>query len=142
MTLSQKTPLALSHLRQASAWLLVLAGAGAALGVARGVELAQLLALLVLAPVLEETVFRAGLHEALLRRWAHQPAVWANLATAAVFGLAHVLVRADAGAWVVAGPALLIGWTYQRTRRLRDCIALHAAMNAGWLAWQTLGSTA
>jgi membrane protease YdiL (CAAX protease family) len=87
--------------------------------------------LLLVAPLAEEAVFRAGLQEVLLRRW--QAPLAANLWTALTFGLAHALVRADPGALAVAAPALLIGWVYGRTRRLRDCVALHAAMNALWL---------
>ena len=87
--------------------------------------------LLLAAPVLEEAVFRAGLHEALLR---HGAAAWAtNVLTAGAFGFAHVALRADAAAWVVVVPALVIGAVYIRWRRLRWCVALHAAMNAVWL---------
>ncbi len=101
----------------------------------------RLTMLLLLAPLLEETVFRAGLQEALLRRWRRLP--WlANTATAAAFGLAHAAVRADATALVAALPALLIGAVYQRTGRLRYCVVLHAAMNAAWLGWNMLGAFA
>lgn len=88
--------------------------------------------LLLAAPVLEEAVFRAGLHEALLRRGT---AAWAtNVLTAGVFGCAHVVLHNDpASGWVVL-PALAIGAVYIRWRRLRWCVALHAAMNATWLA--------
>ena len=99
----------------------------------------RLAMLLVLAPVLEESVFRAGLQEALLRRWHRLPCL-ANAVTAAAFGLAHALVRADAGAFAVALPALLIGAVYQRGGRLRPCVALHAAMNAAWLGWSMTGA--
>jgi membrane protease YdiL (CAAX protease family) len=99
----------------------------------------RLAMLLVLAPLLEETVFRAGLQEALLRRWQRQP--WlANAVTAVAFGLAHAAVRADATAVAAALPALLIGAVYQRTGRLRHCVVLHAAMNAAWLGWSLLGA--
>lgn len=94
----------------------------------------RLAMLLVLAPLLEETVFRAGLQEALLRRWQCRPGL-ANAVTAVAFGLAHAAVRADAAAFAVALPALLIGAVYQRTGRLRHCVVLHAAMNAAWLGW-------
>jgi hypothetical protein len=33
----------------------------------------------------------------------------------------------------VIAPALLIGAAYSRRRRVRECVALHAAMNALWL---------
>ncbi|MDB5781774.1 JDVT-CTERM system glutamic-type intramembrane protease [Caballeronia mineralivorans] len=99
----------------------------------------RLAMLLVFAPLLEETVFRAGLQEALLRRWYCRPYL-ANAVTAAAFGLAHAAVRADAAAFAAALPALLIGAVYQRTGRLRHCVVLHAAMNAAWLGWSMTGA--
>jgi membrane protease YdiL (CAAX protease family) len=97
----------------------------------------RLIMLLVLAPLLEETVFRAGLQEALLRRSRQSPLL-ANVLTAAAFGLAHAFARGDAAAFAVALPALLVGAVYGRRGRLRECVVLHAAMNAAWLAWSTL----
>ncbi len=91
--------------------------------------------LLAVAPLLEEAAFRAGLHEALLRHAGGRR--FANLATAFAFGAAHVGVRGDPWAFAVAVPALAIGLVYERRRRLRDCVALHAAMNAFWLAATT-----
>ncbi|MEP6875294.1 MAG: JDVT-CTERM system glutamic-type intramembrane protease [Burkholderiales bacterium] len=88
--------------------------------------------LIVLAPLTEELVFRAGLHESLLRGLR---APWvANTLTALVFALAHVLARGEAAAFGVALPALLVGIVYQRWRRVWPCVLLHAAMNAIWLA--------
>lgn len=90
------------------------------------------LVLLLAAPVLEESLFRAGLHEALLR---HSVVVWlANAVTATAFGLTHVAVQGDWTAFVVVLPALAIGLVYSRWRRLRWCVALHALMNAAWWA--------
>lgn len=88
--------------------------------------------LLVLAPLTEELVFRAGLHEALLRRLPSKLA--ANALSALVFALVHVLARGDVAAIAVALPALLIGTVYARWRLLWPCVLLHAAMNAIWLA--------
>ncbi|CAN5909043.1 hypothetical protein BH11PSE8_BH11PSE8_00260 [soil metagenome] len=108
----------------------------------------RLLLLLVVAPVVEESVFRAGLQE-LLRRLGsvsvHAPVIafWpsraigselgANLFTALAFGASHALLQ---GAWTgfaVVLPALVIGAVYARTGRLRHCVALHAASNLLWL---------
>ena len=115
-------------------WLTTLATlvvAMAALAFApRGVA-AQWLVLVVLAPLLEEALFRAGLHEWLLRNGTRP---WtANVLTAAVFGGAHALVRADPLALAVALPALVLGRVYGQTRRVRWCVALHAVMNGLWL---------
>ena len=92
----------------------------------------RLLVLLVLAPLAEETIFRIGLDESLLRRGVR--ASTACVLAAVAFALAHAFVRGDPAALVVAVPAVCIGLVYGRTRRLRDAVALHAAMNAVWLA--------
>lgn len=88
---------------------------------------------LFIAPVLEETVFRAGLHDGLLHRGT---APWlANLWTALVFSAAHMLLLGfSAQTASVLLPALLIGAAYNRWRSLRLCIVLHMAMNALWMA--------
>ena len=92
----------------------------------------RVLLLLVLAPVLEEAAFRAGLHEALLaRRWSPMAA---NGLTALTFAALHVCVQGSWQGALVVVPALLIGATYNRWRRVRWCVLLHAAMNAAWLA--------
>ena len=101
-----------------------------------GITPARLAMLLLIAPVLEETIFRAGLHESLLRHAV--PAGWAVVVTAIVFALVHTLLRADLAALSVVLPALATGLLYQRTRRIVPCIALHAAMNAVWLGGNLL----
>lgn len=113
-----------------AALALVLLGAAAA---SAGVSLPRIGVLLVLAPLAEEVIFRAGLHETLLRRG--EPSWRAIVLTAIAFGVVHALLRADPMALAVALPALLIGAVYQHTRRVWPCAALHAAMNAVWLAW-------
>ena len=121
-----------------AASVLLLALLAAMLGgasIAIGVPAWRALVLLVMAPVAEELVFRAGLHDGLLRI---SVAPWlANLLTALAFGAAHMLLLGinsqTAFVWL---PALLIGAAYNRWRRLRICIALHMAMNALWIAAQ------
>ncbi|MEN9628698.1 MAG: hypothetical protein RJA10_1925 [Pseudomonadota bacterium] len=103
--------------------------------VALGLDFAgapQVLLLVVLAPVLEEAAFRAGLQEWLLARRATPLA--ANLVVAVAFALLHLATQGRWEALLVAGPALLVGAAYNRWRRLRTCVLLHAAMNAAWLA--------
>lgn len=119
-----------------AAALLVLLAIGVA-ATAAGVGAQRVWMLLVLAPLLEEAVFRAGLQDRLLRR--ARPVWHANLLTALAFGLAHAALRGDPWAFAVALPALLIGRVYERTRQLRLCVALHAAMNALWLVGQLAG---
>lgn len=94
------------------------------------------LELLVLAPVLEELVFRRGLQEALLRRGRRAylgGSVFANAATAVLFALCHVALQPGMLAALTLPPALVIGWIFQNTRRLAPCIVAHTAMNAAWM---------
>jgi membrane protease YdiL (CAAX protease family) len=94
------------------------------------------------APLLEEWVFRAGLHEALLRRGgikARSTAAatlraqaFAVIATALAFFLFH-LGRGVGTAALVLPMALVIGLIYQRTGDWFICACAHAAANA--LAW-------
>lgn len=95
-----------------------------------------LLLVVVVAPVLEEIVFRAGLQEELLRH-AHPRAALgslsANVLTALAFAAAHMALHPGLLAGLTVLPALLIGAVYQRQRRLAPCIALHALFNAIWL---------
>jgi membrane protease YdiL (CAAX protease family) len=81
------------------------------------------------APLVEETVFRSGLQTALMQRGV--PAATACVALA--FAAAHALQHPWTLAVLTALPALAIGWVYARTRRLSDCVALHALCNAVWL---------
>lgn len=87
--------------------------------------------LLVGAPLLEESVFRAGLQEQLLL--ARVSPATANALTAAAFALAHGLTRSWGLAAAVVLPAWALGWLYQRERRLAPCVAAHAALNLVWV---------
>ena len=96
--------------------------------------LVTLATLLLIAPVAEEIVFRAGLQESLGRRLsAHAGAApLANALTACAFAVAHLLTRPGLLAALTVLPALLVGRVYQVQRRLAPCIALHAVFNAIW----------
>ncbi|NDY93493.1 JDVT-CTERM system glutamic-type intramembrane protease MrtJ [Ideonella livida] len=117
-----------------AAWGAALLGLAAAAGLLSHAQPAWTpwLSLLVLAPVLEELVFRAGLQDMLHRRgWS--PAAAVLVATAA-FTLAHGL-RAGwtAMSLATAVPGLLLGGVWARWRRLPWCVGLHAAFNGLWL---------
>lgn len=92
---------------------------------------AALLRLLVLAPLLEEGVIRAGLQEWLMRR-AWRPGWWTVLASATCFSALH-LGRGPLTALAVFGPALALGLLYQYRRDWRLCAAAHAVMNGAGL---------
>lgn len=83
------------------------------------------------APVVEEVIFRLGLHEELLSRLHSAPV--ANALTALAFAAAHGLSRGTPQSLLTLLPALAIGAMYQRSRRLAPSIALHATFNAVWL---------
>lgn len=99
-----------------------------------GLDRGAAVQLLLVAPLLEEVVLRAGLHDALLQR-ARSPhdARLAILFSTLAFGVAHALSRSAALGLAVMPAVAFIGWVYQQRRRLLDCIGLHAFLNLGWL---------
>jgi membrane protease YdiL (CAAX protease family) len=77
----------------------------------------------VLAPVLEEMLFRG----VILRSFLNQYSRWvAIVGSAALFGLAHMNIYQFAVGMILG---IIAGWLYERTRSLLPCIALHAAYN-------------
>jgi membrane protease YdiL (CAAX protease family) len=89
---------------------------------------------LLVAPIMEECLFRAGLQEWLLRRRLSPG--YANVTTALAFTLAHGLARGVEPLTVaVLIPALALGWVYGRFGSLRLCIALHMSMNMAWMGY-------
>jgi hypothetical protein len=95
------------------------------------------------APVLEEIVFRAGLQAWLMEQLdadgGRRGRLLANLLTALAFAAAHVAVRPGVLSVLTLLPALALGALYQRTRRVRHCVALHALFNALWFAVASTG---
>lgn len=117
-----------------------LAGLAAHLGF--GVSLGvpwRMLALLVLAPVAEEIVFRGGLQR-LLRHWPAGRTSWqsisaANVLTSTVFALAHLWNHPPLAALGVLPVSLLLGWAYERSgQRLAPPIVLHLYFNLALFA--------
>lgn len=113
-------------------WALVVLGAGWAWP-----DQTQRVGALLLAPLLEELVFRLGVQQALLDRgWR---VGWTCTATALVFAAAH-LPRLGWGwpALATALPAWGLGWVYVGWGWW-PCVALHALFNliGGllWLGW-------
>jgi membrane protease YdiL (CAAX protease family) len=96
------------------------------------------LRLLLLAPLLEEWVVRAGLQEWLIRRTAavHGGAAPAMslgaivpvFGSASAFGLLH-LASGWPAALAVTAPGLLLAVLYQHTRDWRLCAASHSLLN-------------
>jgi len=91
--------------------------------------LPALLLVCVLAPVVEEMLFRGLILRGFLARYAQWPAI---LASALLFGASHLNIYQFAVGLMIGIP---LGWLYARTRSLIPCIALHAGYNVAvtWL---------
>jgi uncharacterized protein len=78
----------------------------------------------VIAPVLEEMLFRGIMLRSFLHQYSRRNAI---LASSILFGLAHLNIYQFA-----VGVALgsISGWLYERTRSLWPCILLHASYNS------------
>jgi uncharacterized protein len=85
-----------------------------------------------LAPVLEEMLFRG----VLLRGFLTQQPRWAAITYSAFFfGVAHLNIYQFILAFLLG---LLLGWLFERSRSLIPCIALHAAVNS-WIVGSGMG---
>lgn len=85
-----------------------------------------------LLPVIEEIVFRLGLHDALAARLHRRIGVFtlANVATAACFALAHLLRHPPAWALATFVPGVVFGALWERHGRLIVPVTVHAFYNA------------
>lgn len=97
-----------------------------------------LFALMLLGPLAEEAVFRAGIQRALLQQGLMP---WTAIAVSALlFGLVHGNPAQIPGA-VLLG--MLFGWVYWRTRNFWSACFMHVLNNViGVLTWQLWGSDA
>jgi membrane protease YdiL (CAAX protease family) len=101
---------------------------------------AIVLRLLLLAPLLEEWIVRAGLQEWLMRRYAQPGAAGATLTVllpSAGFSLLHLGAGAGAAAGVFL-PGLALGLLYRRRRDWRLCALAHALLNGFAMAFCAL----
>jgi len=89
-----------------------------------GTSLAATVASCVLAPVLEEMLFRGIILRAFLLQYTRWNAIFGS---ALLFGFAHLNIYQFVVAFMLGG---LAGWLYERTRSLIPCIALHAFYNS------------
>jgi membrane protease YdiL (CAAX protease family) len=101
------------------------------------------LLLLLIAPVLEEFVLRAGLQSAFSRKdfaktctnvavFDFSSAPVRITVVALLFSLAHL----PRGLWLALGTfpvALFIGWWFERRHNWIECAAIHSAANAIWI---------
>ena len=86
-------------------------------------------------PLLEEIVFRLGVHDALATRLPERVGALsrANLLTAACFALAHLLQHPPGWALATFVPALVFGALWERHRRLFVPVSVHAFYNLAYL---------
>jgi uncharacterized protein len=78
----------------------------------------------VLAPVLEEMLFRGVILRSFLRQYSRTKAI---LLSSMLFAIAHLNIYQVATAFAIG---IVAGWLYERCRSLWPCIVLHAAYNA------------
>ena len=87
-------------------------------------------------PLLEEALFRGGIQPALLRTRCGAREAWgvttANVATSALFALAHLATQAPEWAAAAFAPSLVFGHFRERYGSIAPCAALHVFYNAGY----------
>lgn len=91
--------------------------------------LAAFIATCLVAPVVEEMLFRGILLRAFLDRYPRGLAIGYS---ALYFGVAHLNIYQFSLAFCLG---LLLGWLYERSRSLIPCIALHTALNSTVVLW-------
>lgn len=87
-------------------------------------NLATVTSVCLLAPVLEEMLFRGLILRSFLGQYRRSTAIGAS---ALLFGVAHLNIYQFVAAFAIG---LFLGWLYERTRSLVPCIALHVFYNA------------
>lgn len=97
-------------------------------------HLPQIIMVCVLAPILEEMLFRGIILRSFLLQYERSYAI---LGSAVVFGFAHMNIYQLVGG-ITFG--IFAGWLYERSRSLLPGIAMHAAINAGVMLLANAGS--
>ena len=94
-----------------------------------------LILLILASPVLEEIIFRIGVHNYLSAALHSKPEPrpmlsLANLATSLLFGILHTVMHGSVIHMLTAIPALLIGWSWEASgNRITAPIFLHSWFN-------------
>jgi membrane protease YdiL (CAAX protease family) len=100
----------------------------------------MLLSAAVIAPVLEELVFRGMVQTTLLAAWGELRPLGRARAVVVffaslMFAAVHVGVVAPHTLPALFALSLILGWVYERTGRLWPCVLIHAGFNTVNLAW-------
>jgi len=98
-------------------------------------RLPQIVAGCVIAPIVEEMLFRGIVLRSFLHQYERRYAI---IGSAIVFGFAHGNLYQFVGASCFG---LVAGWLYERTRSLIPGLALHAAVNTSITFWPDGGGT-
>ena len=96
-------------------------------------DVATIVTTCVLAPVLEEMLFRGVILRGFLQLYPRWQAI---VASSMLFGAAHLNIYQFLAATLLG---VLAGWLYERTRSLWPCIVLHAGYNSALTAWSAWG---
>lgn len=94
-------------------------------------SLPVVVAVCILAPVLEEMLFRGLILRSFLQRYPRWPAIFFS---AILFGAAHLNIYQFVAAFFLG---LFLGWLYERTHSLLPCIALHGIYNSA-ITWRAV----
>lgn len=86
-------------------------------------SLGAIIAVCILAPVLEEMLFRGIILRSFLLQYPRWTAI---VGSATLFGFAHMNLYQYVGGLLMG---LFLGWLYERSKSLLPCIALHASYN-------------
>jgi len=92
-----------------------------------GHDIATIATVCLLAPVLEEMLYRGIVLRGFLERYSRGNAIFGS---AVFFGAIHLNMYQFLLGVVIGS---ILGWLYERTRSLIPCIALHGAYNSGTL---------
>lgn len=92
-------------------------------------DFASIVYVCVLAPILEEMLFRGIILRSFLLQYSRPASI---LGSAALFGLAHLNIYQFAVGLILGSTS---GWLYERSRSLWPCILLHATYNS-IVTWQ------
>ena len=87
-------------------------------------ELLTVITIAIIAPIVEEFLFRGVILEGFLQRYSPQKAI---LWSAVIFGIAHLNPWQFISAFLLG---VIIGWVYWRSRSLWICIFIHVFNNA------------
>jgi len=97
--------------------------------------LPAIVATCLIAPLVEEMLFRGILLRSFLNQYPRGVAIGYS---ALYFGFAHLNIYQFYLAFLLG---LLLGWLFERSRSLVPCIALHMAVNGTVVAWSVLGGS-